>query len=277
MDDTTTTTTATTASLQVPGASLYYEVRGNGPLVALVGSPMGAAAFATLADLLAVDHTVLTTDPRGAGGSVLDDPEQDSTPELRAGDLAALITHLGAGPATVFGSSGGAVTALAMAQLHPEVVGTAIAHEPPLGELLPDPEQGREQTMDTIATHAGGDRMSAWAKFMANAKIPMPPDALEMIFGGEVDPQRLAEERFWFAHELWWTAHWHPDITVLRSTPVRIVVGIGDASTDQFCDHTSRALATALGVEPVIFPGGHTGFVEDPAGFAPVLRGVLPG
>ena len=39
--------------LDVPDATLYYEVRGHGPLVALVGAPMHAEAFAPLADLLA--------------------------------------------------------------------------------------------------------------------------------------------------------------------------------------------------------------------------------
>ena len=31
----------------------------------------------------------------------------------------------------------------------------------------------------------------------------------------------------------------------------------------------------ALGTEPTMFPGGHTGFAEDPAGFAARLRSVL--
>jgi pimeloyl-ACP methyl ester carboxylesterase len=102
-------------------------VRGNGPLVVLVGAPMDASAFAPAADLLAADHTVLTTDPRGINRSVVDDPDQDSTPEMRADDLARLVAHLDAGPAAVFGSSGGAVSALALAQAHPELVHTVIA------------------------------------------------------------------------------------------------------------------------------------------------------
>lgn len=96
-----TTPTVTAATLQVPGATLYHEVRGEGPLVVLVGAPMHAAHFAPLADLLAADHTVLTTDPRGVNRSRLDDPDRDSTPDLRAGDLSRLLAHLDAGPAAV--------------------------------------------------------------------------------------------------------------------------------------------------------------------------------
>src|SRR3954468_7312149 len=98
---------ASTDTLDVPGARLHYEVRGSGPLVVLVGAPMDAIAFAPLADQLATDYTVLTTDPRGINRSSVADRDQDSTPQLRAADLAHLITHLDAGPAAVFGSSGG--------------------------------------------------------------------------------------------------------------------------------------------------------------------------
>src|SRR5690242_19914651 len=101
-----TSTAPTVGTLQVPGARLYYEVRGEGPLVVLVGSPMDARPFAPLADLLAADHTVLTTDPRGVERSPVDDPDRDSTSELRADDLARLIAHLDAGPAAALGSSG---------------------------------------------------------------------------------------------------------------------------------------------------------------------------
>src|SRR5687767_165277 len=108
--------TVTTGTLAVPGARLHYEVRGRGPLVVLVAAPMDADSFAPLAELLAIDHTVLTTDPRGINRSPVDNPDADSTPEHRADDLSRLLAHLDAGPADVLGSSGGAVSVLALAQ-----------------------------------------------------------------------------------------------------------------------------------------------------------------
>lgn len=118
----TNTPAASTSSqtLEVHGARLHYEVRGQGPLLVLVGAPMDARSFSPLAELFATEHTVLTTDPRGINRSPVDDPDGDSTPQLRAEDLSRLLTHLDAGAATVFGSSGGAVTALALAKAHPE-------------------------------------------------------------------------------------------------------------------------------------------------------------
>ena len=52
-------------------------------------------------------------------------------------------------------------------------------------------------------------------------------------------------------------------------------MGVGEASAGQLCDRASRALATALGAEPTMFPGGHTGFAEDPDGFATRLREAI--
>src|SRR4051794_14412660 len=63
--------------LEVPGAHLHYEVRGQGPLIALVGAPMDADSFIPLADLLASDFCVLTADPRGIKRSLIEDPERD--------------------------------------------------------------------------------------------------------------------------------------------------------------------------------------------------------
>lgn len=270
----TSTMPATVGTLRVPDATLHYEVRGQGPLVVLVAAPMDATAFAPLADLLAADHTVLTTDPRGINRSSVDDPDRDSTPQMRADDIFRLLTHVDAGPAAVLGSSGGAISALALVQAHPEQVHTVVAHEPPLVELLDDREQLREQTDDIIATYLAGDAEGAFRKFLAVANITLPDEVIEGMLAHR-DPQAVADERFSYEHMLRATNRWQPDIAALRSAPTRIVVGIGDESTGQLCDRTSTALAAALGIAPTMFPGDHIGFVGDPDGFATRLREVL--
>jgi pimeloyl-ACP methyl ester carboxylesterase len=269
------TTSSASHVLEVPGARLHYEVRGAGPLVVLVGSPMDADPFAPLADLLAPDHLVVTFDPRGINRSTVDDPDQDSTPALRADDVARLIRHVDAGPATVLGSSGGAVTALALVEAHPELVTTVIAHEPPLNDLLEDREDLAARTDDMIATYLGGDVLGAWAKFFALANMTVPDGMLEAMFGGDRDPRVVADERFWFAHELRPSVRWQPDLAVLRATPTRVLIGLGEDSGGELCERTSTALATALGLEPTTFPGGHIGFTEDPAAFHTRLREIL--
>ncbi|WP_370947957.1 alpha/beta fold hydrolase [Amycolatopsis sp. cg5] len=270
-----TTDTVPAHALSVPGARLHYELRGAGPLVALVGSPMDAASFAPLATLLATGHTVLTTDPRGINRSPVTDPDSESTPELRADDLSLLLAHLDAGPAAVLGSSGGAATVLALAQAHPEQVHTVIAHEPPLAQLLPDRQALLSATDDMIATYLRGDIIAAWRKFMRTANIELPAGMLEMMFGPDRDARQLADERRWFARELRATNGWQPDLAALRTASPRIIVGIGTDSAGQLCDRASRALAAELGVEPTMFSGGHTAFTENPERFAAELRAVL--
>jgi pimeloyl-ACP methyl ester carboxylesterase len=230
---------------------------------------MDADAFAPAAELLSADHTVLTTDPRGINRST----GTVSTPELRAADLAALIERVGSGPASVFGSSGGAVSVLALMQSRPDLVATAVAHEAPLNSVLDDRDRLYAETEVMIERHRAGDRLGAWQQFMATANIGMPPGMLEAYFGGELTGQAGADERFQFEHMLRGTTQWVPDLPALRDE--RLLIGLGEDSTGELCDRTSRALAAALGKEPTMFPGGHIGFAEEPEPFAARLREVL--
>ncbi|GAA3464734.1 alpha/beta fold hydrolase [Saccharothrix longispora] len=267
----------TTHTLRVPDASLHYELRGTGPLVVLVGAPMDARSFEPLADLLAADHTVLTTDPRGINRSAVDDRDRDATPELRADDLARLVEHVHAGPAVVLGSSGGAVSALALVQARPDLVDTVIAHEPPLNELLDERAELRARTAGIAATHLAGDHEGAFREFLALADIDLPEEVFRHMVGGERSAQDVADADYQHSAMLVPTTRWVPDLEVLRAAPTRIVVGIGEESAGQLCDRTSRALAAALGVAPTMFPGDHVGFAGDPEGFATRLREVIKG
>ncbi|MDD7936955.1 alpha/beta hydrolase [Actinomycetospora lutea] len=270
--------TPVTDVLAVPGARLHHEVRGAGPLVVLLGTPMAADAFAGLADLLAADHTVLTTDPRGIGRSPVDDPDASPTLSTRADDVARLIRHVDHdGPVTLLGSSGGAVTALAVAQEHPGLVDTVVAHEPPLVELLPDRDERHAGGEVVIERWFAGDHVGSWRAFLDNADIPMPEEVFQMVFGSAPDAAARADGDYQNAHLLRPTTHFRPDVALLRAGRPRIVVGIGEDSAGQLCDRTSRALAVALGLEPTLFPGDHVGFAGDPAAFLPALRAVLPG
>lgn len=271
----TTNTTTGASTLRVADAEIYYELRGDGPLVVLHAAPMDATAFAPLAELLAVDHTVLTSDPRGINRSRVDQPDRDVTPDMRAEDLAILLRHVDVGPAIVVGSSGGAVSALALVQAHPELVTTVIAHEPPLADLLDDRDDLRTQTDDMVDTYLSGDRRGAWSMFMESANIELPEDMFEAMFGGPITGQAAADEHFAFAHMERATTFWAPDLAALRASKATIVVGIGEQSSGELCDRTSRRLAAEIGVQPVRFPGGHIGFVEDPEAFAGRLRTVL--
>jgi pimeloyl-ACP methyl ester carboxylesterase len=266
-------------SLDVPGARLHYEVRGTGPLLLVIGSPMPSAEFAPLAHAMATDHTVVTYDPRGLAGSTIDDPNQDATPDLRADDVAAILDALGAESADVFGSSGGAVTGLALVVRHPRRVRTLIAHEPPVTELLPDAAQQRAATEDMIETFHRDGPAAGWAKFMANAGFDMADVHSGAPVGPEPSPDEQAKQvadmtRF-FDHEMRDTIGYVPDGPALKDSSTRVVVGLGADSGHLLTYRTSMALCELLGTAPVEFPGDHGGFIGATGAFADRLREAL--
>src|SRR3954469_17871400 len=172
MSETTTRTTdePTTHTLDVPGAVLTYDVRRNDastePVLFLIGSPMGADGFVTLAGHFP-DRTVVTYDPRGAWRSKRTDGAAETTPDEHADDLHRLITALGAAPVDLFATSGGAVNALVLVAKHPEDVRTLVAHEPPAAQELPDREAALAASVDIHETYLRAGFGPAMAKFIA--------------------------------------------------------------------------------------------------------------
>jgi clorobiocin biosynthesis protein CloN7 len=154
---------------------LYYEVQGTGPVFMLVGHPMGASGFAMIAPLLAEQFTVVTHDPRGFGRSTIDDPDQDAEPDTLADDARRLLEAVGDMPAHVFGSSGGAVTGLALVSHYPNHVATLIAHEPPVALLLPATEGAPAGIQEIYDVYRSRGISAAWDKFSTFTGMNMRP------------------------------------------------------------------------------------------------------
>ncbi len=279
-----------THTLDAPGAVLHYDVRRNDdsaePPLLLVGSPMEAAAFGALAGQF-TDRTVVTYDPRGAGRSKRTDGASQTTTEEQADDLRRLIAAVGGGPVDIFGSSGGAVNALALVATHPAGVRTLVAHEPPAAQPLPD----RDEVLATCAAihetylHAGFG--PAMAKFIAFA---MQPGPLPAGFAGQPGPDPAAfglptaddgsRDHPLVGLNMLTTPGYVHDFDAVRAAPVRVVIGVGVASAAMVAGRAGIAVAERLAAVPVIFPGGHDGFVSgsgEPEAFADVLHKVLAG
>lgn len=295
MDDVTTTggaaATRSEGELTVPGAVLHLEVLGEGPVLALVGHPMGAGDLRGLAEQLAGTRTVLLHDPRGFGSSPLDDPGQDADPDVLADDLAALVRHLDRGPADVLGSSGGAVTALAFAARHPGLARTVVAHEPPLVSALPEAEEMRARCEEVVALLHEQGPGPAFGAFMALAGFGPPPrdDAdddprPQQAHDGPPEHQEPSEQEMaagyrMLAHGLVPICTYPLPVERLTGAGPRVVVAAGADSGTQLARRTAEAVAAALGTDLVDFPGDHAPFVVsmggDPAPFAARLREVL--
>jgi pimeloyl-ACP methyl ester carboxylesterase len=263
----------TTHTLSTPDVDLVYDVHGplppadGRPPLVLIGQPMDASGFAALVEQFP-DRTVVTYDPRGLGRSTRKDGRTDHDPETQAGDLHALIEALGAGPVEVFGSSGGAITGLALVTAHPDDVRTLVAHEPPIIPVLPDAaasERARAGVRDAYEAKGWGAGMAAfiamtsWSGEYSDDYFAQPlPDPAAFGMPAEDDGTRgdpLLSDRSWAV------SSYHPDVAALTAAPTRVVVGVAEESGDTFTGRTSRAVAALLDREAVVFPSHHGGFM----------------
>ncbi len=264
-------------TLDVPGATLAYQVLGAGPVLVLIGHPMPSGGLRALAEQLAAERTVVLHDPRGTGESPMTDPTAAPDPEVLADDLSRVLAAVTDQPADVFGTSGGAVTALVLATRHPEQVRTVVAHEPPLTEYLPDAEQLRAGLAGVAATHRERGVLAAMGAFMAVAGMSMPapdPAAPPPPPPSEADLRSMT--RLVLGIE---TVPLHRvDAAALPAGRVRVGVGAWSGEA-VLTGRTSRAVAAELGLPLDVYPGGHTGFHPDLGGdavaFAATLRSVL--
>ncbi|MCO5968138.1 alpha/beta fold hydrolase [Actinoallomurus soli] len=283
-----------TYTLAVPGAVLHYDVRRNDastePVLLLIGSPMGAAGFVTLAGHFA-DRTVVTYDPRGAERSKVPGEVAESTPDDHADDLHRLISTLDAGPVDVFASSGGAVNALALVARHPEQVRTLVAHEPPASRELPDREVVLAACVDINETYRRSGSGPAMAKFirLVSHDGPLPagyadePAPDPAAFGLPTEDDGSRDDAL-LGRNMVFCNHYRHDFDALRAASTRIVIGVGAASGETLPKRTAVAVAERLGITPVTFPGNHIGFAGgeygqtgEPDAFAATLRSVLTG
>jgi pimeloyl-ACP methyl ester carboxylesterase len=269
-----------TDTLPVPGAELYYETRGSGPVLLMIpGGPMDAAGFAAVAERLADEYTVVTYDCRGNSRSRMQGSWDDLTVGVFADDAHRLLDAVSSGPADVLGSSGGATYGLDLVARYPRQVRTLVAHEPPVSELLPDAAKWHALNEGIGETYRSDGVFAAMQKFAAGVGFGNGPEPTQ----GEPTPEaaeamaRTGANLDLFAGRLIpIIGNYPPDIAALRGSPTRIVVGVGDESTPgQMTYQTSYALAAKLGGQPVEFPGGHGGFDSHPDGFAATLREVL--
>jgi pimeloyl-ACP methyl ester carboxylesterase len=276
-----------TFTLEAPGALLYYDVREGGsaghPVLLLIGSPMGASGFAALAEQFA-DRTVVTYDPRGTERSQRTDGEPPgSAPTEHAEDLRRLIEALDAGPADVFGSSGGAVNALALVASHPRLIGTLVAHEPPAAQELPDREAvlaACAGIRETYQRTGFGPAMATFIALVSHAG-PIPPGFPGQApdpaaFGLPAHDDGSRDDPLLGLH-MTACAGYQFDFGALRAAPTRIIFGVGTQSSQMLAGRAAMAVAGRLGTTPVTFPGGHDGFRSDTDTFAAVLRTALDG
>jgi pimeloyl-ACP methyl ester carboxylesterase len=181
-------------TVKVPGAALYVEVRGSGPVLLLItGGPTDAGMFTDLAERLADRYTVVSYDQRGHSRSMLDEEPEEMPVAVHADDAAAILEAVGGEPANVYGNSGGGTIGLELVARHPDLVRTLVAHETFLMELLPDAERWRSEFDDIseiYRTHAAFPAMGRFGSIVEEGgpkyseemeQTPPTPEAQEMM------------------------------------------------------------------------------------------------
>jgi pimeloyl-ACP methyl ester carboxylesterase len=279
-----------TSTIDVPGATLTYDVRPNSsstqrPLM-LIGSPMGAGGFVTLAGHFA-DRTVITYDPRGVERSTKADPTSQSTPDQHADDIHAVISAVG-GPVDLFASSGGAVNALALVAAHPEDVQVLVAHEPPLAQIVEDRDAALAAARDVYDTYQRSGMGRGMAKFimLVSNRGPVPANFADIpvdpaMFGLPTSDDGSRTDPL-LAQNMITCTHYQPNFDALRKAKTRIVLAAGSESDGELAHRGAEAVAQRLGTKPATFPSGHAGFLGgeygqsgEPDAFAKRLREVL--
>lgn len=123
------------------GIKLYFERRGQGePLILIAGGGGDAGYFTKLADYLKDTFTVITYDRRGYSRSTRPEANFFNIQEHVA-DIQAILDEIGFQKAHIVGNSAGAMIALELARMMPEISEKIIVHEPPIVKILPNPKK----------------------------------------------------------------------------------------------------------------------------------------
>ncbi|WP_020385723.1 alpha/beta fold hydrolase [Kribbella catacumbae] len=256
----------------VPGATLYYELSGSGPILLLIaGGDADAGVFDGIAPQLAAQYTVVAYDPRGNSRSPYDGDPVDERVDLAAEDALAVLNAVAGRapahddePAYVFGTNSGAITAMELLIRHPDRIRRLIAHEPPAIELLPDATEARAFFRSVHDVYQREGRTAA-DRLLLDAQTPDLREVSEP--NGDV----------FYAHKLLPFSSYVPDVAALVALEDKFVPAVGSESSKILPSDPILALADRVGWNVIAFPGGQRGYRTDPYEFATLLRRVLTG
>lgn len=261
----------------VNGASLYYEVTGDGlPVVLAHGIACGIRAWDRQVEALSSRYRVIAYDARGHGISEAPvDPSGYSLP-IFVEDLRGLMAHLGVSRAAIVGHSMGGSTALYFAIAHPEMVTQLVLADTGSGSDDPDSarkawqanaelldQRGLEAFVDLLVKHP------LCASYVARG--PQYERALRSLF--------MVNQARGLAHTARGVVAPRPPIYSLESqlrelrAPTLLIVG----ELDEACLKTHAFMAETIEhARAVTLPGvGHGSPMEAPDAFNDALVDFL--
>ena len=245
------------SSLARDGAMLIYEKQGSGkPLVFLHGVGATGRLWSAQQTFFRDRYTTVALDLRGHGKSVA--PPETISIENFADDVAAVIDHLGLGPAHICGLSLGGIVALELWRRRPQVIATLVLAD--TWAYHPQAAAGLPARLDAIARTPLLD--------LARARVPA-------LFGSKRDPALVEEvitmiaandrTAYLRANEVLWIADMRSVAPTVR-VPTLVLVGAEDSVTPPpLSEELTRFIPGAtLGVIP---DAGHLCNLEAPEEF----------
>ncbi|MQY22090.1 alpha/beta fold hydrolase [Nocardia macrotermitis] len=248
----------------VPGATIYHEIRGAGPvLLVLPGGGGDANGSDELAELLAPYATVVTMDARGYSRSVLDSgqPEQQHV-RVQSEDAYLLLRHLTDEPAHVVGMSAGGIVGLDLLARHPDSVRALVAHDPPCFAVLPDAAEQRAFVTEVSHLARTEGIPAAAQRFLdgiGGAMAPTPAPDARTPQEAAMWARLAANAPIMMEYELCEFTSYIPDFAALATAVDRLTLGVSADSRQLLPSRPAARIAARLGLEVVEFPGMHNG------------------
>jgi len=276
------TSRSTAHTLRVPGATLYHEIRGGGPvLLMLPGGGGDANGFDDMAELLAPHFTIVAIDARGYSRSPLDGgaPEPQRV-EVQSDDAYRLLTHLTDEPAHIVGGSNGAIVGLDLLSRHPDRIHTLLAHDPPCFAVLPDAAEQHAFVEEVVTLARTEGIAAASARFLAGiggamkpspAPDNLPPDRAAMW------ARTAANAPIMIEYEMREFTSYLPDYAALTAVRDRLILGVGRESRHLLPSRPAAEIAARIGLEVTEFPGMHNGMRAEAREFATRVIELLGG
>jgi pimeloyl-ACP methyl ester carboxylesterase len=249
------------------GLSIRYKSRGMGRTVLMLHPvAMRAEVWDDVVSLLASEMRLITADTRGHGES--DVPSKAFGLDDCADDFIELLSAVGQAPAVVVGCSMGGMIAQGIAAKRPDLVAGVIAANT-VHKRTPQSLAVYEKRADEALKGMEAGLVSTLSRWFDNQAMLERPAAVAVVrqWLQDADP---------IVHNWSWTAIRNlnfADALKKANVPVMALAGTRDQATPL---EGVKAMATDLPrCTFQSIDAGHLSGIENPAGFAEILRGFV--
>lgn len=248
------------AKLNRDGVELYYEVRGDGPVVLLThGYSATSQMWRGQVEAIARDHTLVTWDMRGHGQSDYPDDPGAYSEAATVADMLALLDHVGAQRAVVGGLSLGGYMSLAFNRLHPERVRALMIIDTGPGYRKDEAREGWNANALKTAERYEREGLGNLARGSVEMRTSQHRDATGLAKAAR---GMLTQRDAGVIESL-------PGIAV----PSLVIVGANDTPFLAASDYMAGKIP---GATKVVIPGaGHAANIDQPAAFNAAVRDFL--